>query len=170
VSPVGRAYNVVTSRNVCSSSCSPQSLKPGAIATRPRRIFNPFAPTPPLRDEKIVLIFNVKNYAVIWILLKMYTWNVPLPSFAFQISKYATRGAEHCGITVALFCSADVRYSHSVRLCGAWSGDVLSLGDIGVSVSVPWVVSLVIDKPAPHCTTRRHPNIANLVSVYVIIQ
>ena len=50
------------------------------------------------------------------------------------------------------------------------AGDVLSPGDIGVSVSVPWVVSLVIDKPAPHCTTRRHPNIANLVSVYVIIQ
>jgi len=27
---------------------------------------------------QIVLIFNVKNYAKIWTLLKMYTWNVPL--------------------------------------------------------------------------------------------
>jgi len=37
-------------------------------------------------EKKFVVIFNVKKYAKIWTLLKMYTWNT-LP---FQISKYVT--------------------------------------------------------------------------------
>jgi len=60
-------------------------------------------PSPPLEVKNIVLIFNVKNYAKISTLLKMYTWNVPPGTPLFRFLNTPVRMRLLCGIFVSMY-------------------------------------------------------------------
>ena len=90
------------------------------LCTWIRGVFRGVACTcPPPKCEFLLLIFNVKNYAKIWTLLEMYTWNVPLGPFRF-LNTPLTSMANCCqGLDVMFWSSVFVSitcvlFCHSV--------------------------------------------------------